>query len=122
MGDELKMNRFSVILLFLFGLFMAPATTYACGKGASHACEKERKVDNDSCCGKKAPDGQPCKGKCGNKSCGCPTAAGAAASLVTDTDFEIPFKKIFLQENGFSYAAPSVSGGFFTIWLIPKIS
>lgn len=114
------MNRLSFILLLLLGLLLAPATTYACGKGASHACKKEKKADTDSCCGEK--DDRPCKGKCGNKSCGCSTAAGATASLAADADFKIPFKTVFLQKNGFSYAAPSVSGGFFTIWLIPKIS
>lgn len=114
------MNKFSAILILLLGLLLAPSDSYACGKGASHACKKEKKAVTDSCCGKKQ-GGEPCKGKCGHSSCGCTTIVTAIAMAGNDY---IPLSRIASpsQKSGFSYAAPSVSDGFFTIWLIPKIS
>lgn len=118
-----KMNKLSIILLLFFGLVMAPASAFACGKGAAHSCKKEKKFDGSkSCCSNKAHGGQPCKGKCGHKSCGCSTVTGASASLSAIDDLKIPVEKLLLQSGVFEYAAPSLSAGFFTIWLIPKIS
>jgi len=114
------MKKAHFILLLLLGFLVMPTASYACGKGTSHSCKKERKAESDRCCAEKHKDGKPCGGKCGHKACAC-TGAASAVSLVSQAGTPLYFTIFPPKKEQFSYAAPSVSDGFFVIWLIPKI-
>ena len=113
--------------MVMFGLFLAPALTYACEmKSEKSCCNKEilSKGDKKDCC-KKNNDSKnksydrACKGKCGHSNC---TTSSVQFSLAF---FEIKFKNnnFDFSEKAQNYfnSETNLSSGFHSIWLIPKI-
>lgn len=108
-----------------------PDNALACGKGSEKSCCKKEissaKKEKKSCCdsdSSKDKDHKGCKGKCGHSECGCSsTCPASSVSFLSE---------IILKNNMFSYSSigkvkflyttPSISDGFYSIWLIPKIS
>jgi hypothetical protein len=106
-------------------------SSYGCGKAEGKtSCEKEissKKETLDSCqkdCCKKSLDSKKdqhgCNGKCDHSGC---TASGFSFSLIAANEFEFNNN---LFNFSFETATPyykniSVSAGFTSIWLPPKI-
>ncbi len=106
-------------------------SSYACGKSSEKSsCEKKvtsKKETSDSCekdCCKKNQDSKKdqhgCKGKCDHSSC---TTTSLLFSLIAINDFEFDTNLFnFSFEKSVSYhKTDSISAGFTSIWLIPKI-
>lgn len=125
------MKKYHFILVVVLGLFLMPSSTLACGKGSKKkSCKKEissTKTEKKSCCGNdnsKDKDDKGCKGNCGHSQCNC-----SSTCPITPLNF---FSEIVFENNRcnyptikkvkFSYESPSISDGFYSIWLIPKIS
>lgn len=104
---------------------------YACGKASEkNSCEKKtisKKETSDSCqkdCCKKdhssKKDQHGCNGKCDHSGC---TTSGLSFSLMTTNEFEFDNNLFnFSSEKTTPYYKNiSISDGFTSIWLIPKI-
>ncbi|HLO72715.1 MAG TPA: hypothetical protein VK164_02155 [Flavobacterium sp.] len=124
------MKKYHIILIVLLGMFLMPSTAMACGNSNSkHSCEKEvssTKKEKKSCCdndNSKDKDHKGCEGNCGHSKCGCSsTCPSASVSFLSDTIFKnYTFSYSSIEKVKFSYTAPSISDGFHSIWLIPKI-
>jgi hypothetical protein len=124
------MKKYHFILVVLLGLFFMPNEAIACGKGSEKSCCKKEistKKEKRSCCdsdSSKEKDHKGCKGNCGHSECGCSSTCPASSVSFLS---EIIFKKNMFNYSSvgkgeFSYATPSISDGFYSIWLIPKIS
>lgn len=100
---------------------------YACGKSSEKmSCEKKTNPSNScqkDCCQKSQDskkDQHGCKGKCDHSSC---TTTALQFSLIAINEFEFENNLFnFSTEKSISYyKTASISDGFTSIWLIPKI-
>ncbi|MEO6174976.1 MAG: hypothetical protein ABIP27_07480 [Flavobacterium circumlabens] len=122
------MNRFHLILIVMLGLFLKPAVTFACEKiEVNHSCTKKGpNADNDNCCsktnhsGSKEHDG--CGGKCGHSMCSCASVCNGGICFTSELEFKNNVISVFSQKQKFSDSQTSPLSGFYSIWLIPKIS
>lgn len=103
----------------------------ACGKGSGkNSCKKEIssvKSEKKSCCSSdnsKDKDHNGCKGNCGHSKCGCSsTCPTSSVSFLSEINFKNNmFDYSSIEKVKFLYATPLISDGFYSIWLIPKIS
>lgn len=105
-----------------------PSNSLACGNGSGkHSCKKEvsSKTDKDDCCKgdshSKDKSNGSCGGKCGHSKCGCSQINNFFATV-----FDLYFKNNsfnFSSEKQNNYHSETYrSSGFYSIWLIPKIS
>lgn len=108
-----------------------PDSAIACGKGSEKNCckneisstEPEKKI----CCNSdnsKAKNHEGCKGNCDQSGCGCSsTCPPHSVSFLSEINFKNNmFSYSSIEKVKFLYATPSISDGFHSIWLIPKIS
>ena len=105
-----------------------PNSGYACG-GCSekHTSKKElsSKSEKDSCCDSdnhsKTKNHSGCGGKCGHSKCACPSASNgftlASEFILKNNSFDFSSEKL-----KFSSTETFISSGFYSLWLIPKIS
>ena len=120
-----------MILVVLLGMFLIPNTAIACGKGSEKSCCKKEisstKKEKKSCCDNddsKDKDHKGCGGNCGHSKCGCSsTCPSSSVSFLSEINFKVTmFSYSSIGKVKFLYATPSISDGFYSIWLIPKIS
>ena len=81
------MNKFHVFIIVLFGIFLVPSNTHACGivsKNHTNKIDAAKSKANDlgcstqtKCCNK-----QGCLGKCGGSKCDCNTAHRAHSLIL----------------------------------------
>ncbi|MFN7099474.1 MAG: hypothetical protein ACK4M4_03770 [Flavobacterium sp.] len=125
------MKKYHFILLFLLGMFLMPSNVMACGKGLGKSfCKKEvssTKKEKENCCGSdksKQKDQEGCKDNCVNSKCGCSsTCPTSSVSLLSEIIFKnLIFNYSSIEKVNFFNTTPSISDGFYSIWLIPKIS
>lgn len=122
-----------IYILFFFlaiGLFLAPSSAYACGNNTEKtSCKKETtsKETKDSCqkdCCKNNYDSKrdqhDCNGKCDHSGC---TTSGLQFSLIAINEIEFNMNLFnFSLDKSISYhKTTSLSDGFTSIWLPPKI-
>lgn len=103
----------------------------ACGKDSGKSyCKKDissAKSEKKSCCNSansKDNDNKGCKGKCGHSECGCSsTCPTSSVSFLSEINFKnIMFGYSSIERVKFLYTTPSILDGFYSVWLIPKIS
>ena len=123
------MKKYHIILVVLLGMFLMPNSVMACGS-SKRSCKKEissAKTEKKSCCGNdssKDKEHKGCKDNCGHSKCGCSsTCPTSSVSFLSEINFKkIMFSYSSIKKVKFSYTIPSISDGFYSIWLIPKIS
>lgn len=107
--------------------FFLPSSTYACGtKTEKSCCKKEtpKKTEKKVCCnGKHSQEkDNSCGGKCGHSNC----TSTSSISFSIISFFEIDFKNnsfdLVEKKSKFYHSETFTSSGFYSIWLIPKIS
>ena len=102
--------------------------------GNSYACAKHDKMNHQktvttsatakkSCCSEKSGDKKGCEGTCGHSTCKCTSACSSFSSATVSY--------LCSEMNSIDYAftsmvktnhnTPSISDGFSSLWLIPKI-
>ncbi|MFZ0595672.1 MAG: hypothetical protein WAM46_01705 [Flavobacterium sp.] len=120
-----------MFLILTLGFFLMSNSGYACGRNETKMnCEKKTssKEDTlDSCkkdCCKKGPsskkDQHGCNGKCDHSGC---TTSGLQYSMISINEFEFNnnlFNFSFEKTTPY-YTNSSISDGFTSIWLPPKI-
>lgn len=123
------MKRFYIILIVTLGFFLLPTATFACGNLSEKAsCTKETsKVHNEDCCSeegghsnKENHDG--CGHKCGHASCGCASICYSGITFLMQPEFKNITFSLFSEKQKFYNSETSILSGFYSIWLIPKIS
>ena len=105
-----------------------PNSSYACG-GCSekHTSKKEMtsKTGKDSCCGNdshsKTENHNGCGGKCGHSKCACPSA-GNGFTLSSEFILKNNNLTFSFEKQRYSNTETFISSGFYSLWLIPKIS
>lgn len=122
------MNRSRIILIVILGFFLMPTMTFACEKiVVNHSCTKETsKSGKDDCCSKtnhsNKKDHDGCGGKCGHSRCGCASACSGGITFLHDLEFKNITIGVFSLKQKFHNSETSILSGFYSIWLIPKIS
>lgn len=125
------MKKYHIILLVFLGLLLSPDTAMACGRvNVKRSCCESKKIastetDKKDCCHHTPlkDDSSGCEGHCGDTTCGCSLGPSILSlHFVSENTLNFivfaPFSDI--KEN-YSYTIPSLSAGFYFIWLIPKI-
>ncbi|WP_298152283.1 hypothetical protein [Flavobacterium sp.] len=121
------MKNVHIIFLVLLGFLLTPTSAFACGKNSKHSCKKEAsaKTEKDDCCenGKHSGNNHDgCGGKCGHSSCGCATSCAAGITFLKETIFQKDFLNSYAEKQKFYSHETTISSGFYSLWLIPKIS
>ena len=121
---------FYIVLISVFGFFLIPSQSYACGtkttKTEKSCCKKSKNEENSKkdCCkknnSKSDKEDKGCDGRCNNSNCSCPTVHFAFAltfyaEIKAKTYFtESKKTKLYYNEN-------YLSDGFTSIWTPPNI-
>ncbi|WP_146171774.1 hypothetical protein [Flavobacterium magnum] len=119
----MKISHF--ILLVFFTLCLSQNSAFACG--GKKSCKKEMsKTQEKDCCGDSCGNHEKgnhngCNGKCGHSSCVNPIVYTALNIIPTYSIYtnQIVFST---EKASFYYTQSQLSMGYYTIWLIPKIS
>ena len=135
------MTKFHIMLILLFGFLLIPGNSFAFGfNSGKHYCKKEvsSKTEEGDCCKKelnsKSKKNECCNNKhSNNKNNGCGGQCGhsnCTSSLSLNFSI-IAFNEINFKNNNFNfsdekqnyfYSEIFLSSGFYSLWLIPKIS
>ena len=125
------MKLFPILVMLIFGIFLMPQVTFACEmKSKKSCCNKEMSTSNSDkmdCCksvNKSNSNNNDheggCNGKCGHSNC-----------VTTSIQFSVVFFEIQFKNNNFAFSEKkqnyfksdtNLSSGFYSLWLIPKIS
>lgn len=122
------MNKFHIIVIVLFGLLLMPSSSFACENNSSkhHSSRKEisSKSCNDDCCKKdshsKTKNHEGCGGKCTHSKCGCPSSCNSSVAVYELNLNSDLFNFASVKLEFYNYET-SISSGFNSLWLIPKI-
>lgn len=105
-----------------------PGNAFACeNNSAKHSCKKEisSKTCNDDCCNKnghsKAKNNEGCGSKCNHSKCGCTSSSNTSISI-TEWNSSTNCFNFSPEKQKFYNFETSISSGFNSLWLIPKIS
>lgn len=120
------MHKSTFILYLLLGFFMMSVNSYACEKHAKMNQPKTESTSSASkkgCCSEKSGDKKACDGKCGHSGCTCTSGCSSFSSTKVSYLFT-PFSAVDFSFHTLvktNHNTPSLSDGFSSIWLIPKI-
>jgi hypothetical protein len=122
------MNKVYILTLILFGFLLMPSDVFACKMdSANHSSRKEisSKVCNEDCCKNyshsKSKNHNGCGGKCNHSKCACASSSNTSISI---TEWSIDTNRFNFSsgKQRFYNFETSISSGFNSLWLIPKIS
>jgi hypothetical protein len=117
------MKKWYFISVVLLTLSLIPNKAFACGKKKSCKTEQSTsKMQKNCCCGNNSKNNHNgCNGKCGHSSCINPVVNIVANVTPTISIQTNPIVSVN-RKTSFFYNQIQLSSGFYTIWLIPKIS
>lgn len=140
------MKKFHIIIIIILGFFLMPISAIACenhSENKTHHKEISAKVNNNDCCSNEnhlnknvssnrhscceknnhsdKKGDNSCGGKCKNPKCSCPST-----HIPFTSESEIVFSaknySSSLKKQKSTLSETFLSSGFYSIWLIPKIS
>jgi hypothetical protein len=121
-------KKIHILVIAVFGFLMIPSTAFACGGNYSkkNSCKKEvssKQETKDCCDSHNIQNGKRhhgCGGKCGHSNCNIPSIHIA---VIAPFVVEINTKTLFFhtKKEGFYDLETTISSGFQSLWLIPKI-
>ena len=121
------MKKFHILLIVVLGFLLMPSITFACeNNSAKHSSWKETtsKTDKDDCCKddnhSKTKKHEGCGGKCSHSKCGCVSSCITSVSI-NELNFNKNIFNFFSEKQNFYNYETSISSGFNSLWLIPKI-
>jgi hypothetical protein len=125
---KLKMNKFHILVIVLFGFLLMPSNSFACeNNSAKHSSSKETssKMEKDDCCKNdshsKTKNHEGCGGKCNHSRCGCASSCNSSVSM-NELNFNRNIFNFSSEKEKFYDYETSISSGFNSLWLIPKIA
>ncbi|HKO76062.1 MAG TPA: hypothetical protein VJU52_02530 [Flavobacterium sp.] len=121
------MNKFFTLIILLFGFLLMPNGAFACDNNSTkHSSKKEissKKCDDD-CCKKdnhsKNKKHNGCDGKCNHSKCAC-ASFGHTSIVITEWNINNELFNFCSEKQNFYNFETSISSGFYSLWLIPKI-
>jgi len=121
------MKNFHFLLILLLGLFLMPSHIFACeNKTERHSSKSEMtsKTKKNDCCASsghsKNKNHNSCGGKCKHSKCMC-TASCSGYSAFFAVTLESNYYDFSNEKQKINYVETSISSGFSSLWLIPKI-
>ena len=110
----------------MLGLFL-PTSTYACGTKTEKSCCKKAKTEKSTkkgCCKNKQSKDKDnsCGGKCGHSNCTSSSSSNFSIISFYEIDFKNSSFDLSTEKSKFYNSKTYISSGFYSIWLIPKIS
>lgn len=122
------MNTFLKLTILFIGFLLMPNNIFACENGSNkHSCKKEStsKTQKGDCCDNdnhsKSKNHNGCDGKFSHAKCGC-TAATNGFTTTIELNFKNNDFDFSTEKQKFSNTETFISSGFYSLWLIPKIS
>ena len=121
-----KFHIYTIILIV--GFLLLPSLSYACGTKSEKACDKKEIAsahNQKDCCesSQSSDENTGCEGKCCQSKCGCSlTSTTSSASIFMHFNYQKIFNFSTREKVSFHYTTPSLSAGYSSIWLIPKLS
>ena len=123
------MNKFHILLIVLFGFLSMPSNSFACENNSSkHSATKETssKMEKDDCCKNdnhtKTKNHEGCGGKCNHSKCGCAISCNSCTAAMNELKFNSNLFNFSSEKQNFNNYETNISSGFYSLWLIPKIS
>lgn len=123
------MNKFHIIVILLFGFLLMPSNSFACENNSSkHSTTKETssKMDKEDCCKNdnhsKTNDHEGCEKNCNHSKCGCATSCNSCTVAINELKFNSNLFNFASEKQKFYNYETTISSGFNSLWLIPKIS
>ena len=125
------MNKFFTYLIILFGFLLMPSISLACENSSTkHSSKKEitSETCNKDCCNKdcckkdshsKNKNHDGCNGKCGHSN--CVTTSTQSSAIFSEIKFNNSNFSFLEKKSKFYDYETSISSGFNSLWLIPKI-
>lgn len=111
-------------LIIIIGFLLIPVMSYSCEmKVEKSCCNKEvssSTAEKMDCCKSKNKQSDGCNGKCGHSNC-----------VTISNQFSLVFFEMHFKNNNFAFSEKkqnyfnfntNISSGFYSLWLIPKIS
>lgn len=118
------MNKFHIIVIVLFGFLLIPSSSFACGNNS--AKETSAKMDKEDCCKNdnhsKKNNHEGCGGKCNHSKCSCATSCNSCTVAINELKSNSNLFNFSSEKQKFHNYETSISSGFYSLWLIPKIS
>lgn len=121
------MKKIHLLVLVVFGFLLMPTVTFACGgQSEKKSCTEKTSTNMEKmdCCKNnnhsKDKSNNGCNGKCGHSN--CVTTSLQFSAVIFDIKFKnhnFDFSEI--KQNYFN-SNNNLSSGFYSLWLIPKIS
>lgn len=125
---KVQMNKFYIIVIVLFGFLLIPGSSFACENNStkhSSAREVSTKMNKDDCCknGNHSKTNNPegCEGKYNHSKCSCISSCNTSISI-NELKFNSTIFNFSSEKQKFYNYETSISSGFYSLWLIPKIS
>ena len=123
------MNKFHILVIVLFGFLLIPSNSFACENNSTkHSSTKETSsnMDKDDCCKNdnhsKTKNHEGCGGKCNHSKCGCATSCNSCTVAMDELKFNSNLFNFSSEKQNFHNYETNISSGFYSLWLIPKIS
>ncbi|MDR6845351.1 hypothetical protein [Flavobacterium granuli] len=125
------MNKFFTYLIILFGFLLMPSISLACENSSTkHSSKKEitSETCNKDCCNKdcckkdshsKNKNHDGCNGKCGHSN--CVTTSTQSSAIFSEIKFNNSNFSFLEKKSKFYDYETTISSGFNSLWLIPKI-
>ena len=124
---SIQMKKFHILLIVVLGFFLMPMVTFAYGNNSEkQSCKKEisSKTDKKDCCEgdnhSKNKNHKGCGGKCSHSKCICASSCNTSVSI-NELNFNKNIFNFFSEKQNFYNYETSISSGFNSLWLIPKI-
>jgi hypothetical protein len=121
------MKNFHFLVILLLGFFLIPSHSFACeNKSEKHSSKTEMssKIEKKDCCDtnshSKGKNHNSCGGKCKHSKCIC-TASCSGFSAFFSVALKLNYYDFSNEKQKFHSSETSISSGFFSLWLIPKI-
>lgn len=116
-------RNFFILLMLLFGLFLVPNETIACAmKIENMGCKKVSSSESKSCCkthdNSSSKQNSGCTGKCNHSN----TSSIYHFGIIQPIPMDIKVNLVWIEEQKFYYSKTTVSSGYCSIWVIPKIA
>lgn len=117
-------RKFFILLIVLFGIFLVPNRTIACTmKVENKSCNKEvSSSESKSCCkthdNSSAKQNSGCTDKCNHST----TSSTFHFGIIQPIPLDIKVNLVWVQKQNFYYSKTTISSGYSSIWVIPKIA
>ena len=120
------MKNFYLLAFLLFGIFLMPDNAFACGSKSKRdhsATEMSSAKSKKDCCdaaGHKDKKHHCCNHNCKNSKCIC-TSTSSIFLVCNETGLQAINDDIYDESQKFNYPETSISSGFSSLYLKPKI-